>query len=279
MVKVKVRKKLESFEDRRIGHDSGRFKQDINIYRWFAVFIKCGLELEGKTFSIRGKNYKLKFDTNHKWWKLIDLKQIKKTTKLIKSDYKSVPKSIDQLFNGMFLTKYRNLFNEKRTIIGEADLQQDHTLMQIPDNYPIKSIISDVRHWYSQKEVKLRSHRQGRRKGETKGNTRGTADIQLDLTNEEVMKRLFHTLRIDQTNPNFTNLDIFFHRMKSMNKKFVIPEIVRTNRKGGRDTKTTQTTRGEYDSEIRSTQRDIRYYKTLLLNLSKGVFPKFDNLI
>ena len=179
----------------------------------------------------------------------------------------------------MFLTKYRNLFNEKRTIIGEADLQQDHTLMQIPDNYPIKSIISDVRHWYSQKEVKLRSHRQGRRKGETKGNTRGTADIQLDLTNEEVMKRLFHTLRIDQTNPNFTNLDIFFHRMKSMNKKFVIPQIVRTNRKGGRDTKTTQTTRGEYDSEIRSTQRDIRYYKTLLLNLSKGVFPKFDNLI
>ena len=74
----KVRKKLKSFEDRRIGHDSGRFKQDINIYRWFAVFIKCGLELEGKTFSIRGKNYKLKFDTNHKWWKLIDLKSIKK---------------------------------------------------------------------------------------------------------------------------------------------------------------------------------------------------------
>jgi len=179
---VKVRKKLKTFEDRRIGHDSGRFKQDINIYRWFAVFIKCGLELEGKSFSIRGKTHKLKFDTNHKWWKLIDLKQIKKTTKLIKPDYKSVPKSIDQLFNGMFLTKYRNLFNEKRTIIGEADLQQDHTLMQVPDNYPIKSILSDIRHWYSQKEVKLRNGK-GRKKGETKGNTRSTADIVLDLTN------------------------------------------------------------------------------------------------
>ena len=213
---VKVRKKLKSFEDRRIGHDSGRFKQDINIYRWFAVFIKCALELEGKSFVVRGKTHKLKFDTNHKWWKLIDLKQIKKTTKLIKSDYKSVPKSIDQLFNGMFLTKYRNLFNEKKTIIGEADVLQDHTLMQVPDNYPIKSILSDIRHWYSQKEVKLRSNRKGRQKGETKGNTRSTADIVLDLTNEEVMKRLFHTLRID---------------------------------------------------------------KILLLNLSKGVFPKFDNLI
>ena len=275
---VKVRKKLKTFEDRRIGHDSGRFKQDINIYRWFAVFIKCGLELEGKSFVVRGKTHKLKFDTNHKWWKLIDLKQIKKTTKLIKSDYKSVPKSIDQLFNGMFLTKYRNLFNEKRTIIGVADLQQDHTLMQVPDNYPIKSILSDIRHWYSQKEVKLRNGK-GRKKGETKGNTRSTADIVLDLTNEEVMKRLFHTLRIDQTNPKFTNLDIYFHRMKSMNKKFVIPNIVRSNMKGARDTRVTQTNRMEYDSDIRSTQRDIRYYKTLLLNLSKGVFPKFDNLI
>jgi hypothetical protein len=275
---VKVRKILKSFEDRRIGHDNGRFKQDINVYRWFAVFIKCGLELEGKTLSIRGKNYKLKFDTNHKWWKLIDLKSIKKTPKIIKSDYKSVPKSIDQLFNGMFMQKYRNLFNEKKTIIGEADILQDHTLMQIPENYPIKSILSDIRNWYSQKEVKLRV-KKGRQKGETKGNTRGSADILLDLTNEEVMKRLFHTLRIDQTNPDLTNLDIFFQRTKVMNKKFVIPEIVRTNRKGGRDTKTTQTTRGEYDSEIRSTQRDIRYYKILLLNLSKGVFPKFDNLI
>ena len=58
-----------------------------------------------------------------------------------------------------------------------------------------------------------------------------------------------------------------------------IPKIVRTNMKGARDTRTTQTSRMDYDSEIRSTQRDIRYYKILLFNLSKGVFPKFDNLI
>ena len=27
--------------------------QDINVYRWFAVFIKCALELEGKSFTIK----------------------------------------------------------------------------------------------------------------------------------------------------------------------------------------------------------------------------------
>ena len=151
--------------------------------------------------------------------------------------------------------------------------------MQVPDNYPTKSILSDIRHWYSQKEVKLRSNRQGKKKGETKGNTRGTADIMLDLTNEDVMKRLFHTLRIDQSMPDLTNLDIFFQRSKSLNKKFVIPEIVRSNKKGALGTRSTQTIRSDYDSQIRSTQRDIRFYKILLLNLAKGVFPKFDNLI
>ena len=277
---VRIRKKLKSYEDRRIGHDSGRFKQDINVYRWFAVFIKCALELEGKSFTIKGKVHKVKFDRSHKWWKLIDLKSIKKTTKLIKSDYKSVPKSIDQLFNGMFLPKYRNLFNEKTTIIDEAVVRQNHTLIQIPPNYPIKSIVSDIKHWYSKKEVKLRTRKT------KKGNSRSTADIVLDLTSEDVMKRLFHILRIDQTNPNFTNLDIYFHRTFIINKKHKfkngltgIPKIVRSNRKGARDTRVTQTIRTDYNSDIRSTQRDIRYYKILLLNLCKGVFPKCDNLI
>ena len=64
-----------------------------------------------------------------------------------------------------------------------------------------------------------------------------------------------------------------------MNKKFVIPEIVRSNMKGARDTRVTQTNRQEFESQIRSTQRDIKYYKILLLNLAKGVFPKFDSLI
>jgi len=173
----------------------------------------------------------------------------------------------------MFLPKYRNLFNEKTTIIDEAVVRQNHTLIQIPPNYPIKSIVSDIKHWYSKKEVKLRTRKT------KKGNSRSTADIVLDSTNEDVMKRLFHILRINQTMTNLTNLDIYFQRMKSMNKKFVIPQIVRSNMKGALGTKSTQTNRMDFDSEIRSTQRDIRYYKILLLNLGKGVFPKFDNVI
>ena len=270
---VRKRKILKQIIRRRIGHEGGRFVQDINVYRWFSVFIKCALELEGKSFTIKGKVHKLKFDRSHNWWKLIDLKSIAKTKKLIVADYKSVPKSIDQLFNGMFLRKHRDLFNEKSTIIDEAVIRDNHTLVQIPPNYSIKKVISDIKYWYSQKEVKMKFVNRG------KGKQTNNADIVLDLTNEEVMKRLFQTLRIDQSNPDLTNLDIFFQRSKAMNKKFVIPEIVRSNRKGARDTRSTQTTRGEYDSEIRSTQRDIRFYKILLLNLAKGTFPKFDNII
>ena len=180
----------------------------------------------------------------------------------------------------MFLSKYRNLFNEKSTIFDEAVIRKDYSTIQIPPNYSIKKIVADVKYWYSKKEVKLKFVNRG------KGKQVNNADIVLELTNEDVMKRLFHTLRIDQTNPNFTNLDIYFHRTFIINKKHKfkngltgIPKIVRSNRKGARDTRVTQTIRTDYNSDIRSTQRDIRYYKILLLNLSKGVFPKFDNVI
>ena len=173
----------------------------------------------------------------------------------------------------MFLSKYRNLFNEKSTIFDEAVIRKDYSTIQIPPNYSIKKIVADVKYWYSKKEVKLRTRKT------KKGNSRSTADIVLDLTSEDVMKRLFHILRINQTMTNLTNLDIYFQRMKSMNKKFVIPDIQRINAKGGVGGKTTKTSRQDYESEIRSTQRDIRFYKILLLNLCKGVFPKCDNLI
>ena len=271
---VKRRKILKQKVSRRIGQDGDRLVQDINVYRWFSVFIKCALELEGKSFTIKNKVHKLKFDSNHKWWKLIDLKQIKKTQKLIKQDYKLVPKNIDQLFNGLFMPKYRELFNEKSTIFETAVIKQGYSVIQVPPNYPSYKMIADIKHWYSQKEVKMKFQNVG------KGKSTNNADIVLDThTSEDLMKRLFHTLRIDQTMPNLTNLDKYFQRTKIMNKKFVIPEIVRSNMKGARDTRVTQTNRQEFESQIRSTQRDIKYYKILLLNLAKGVFPKFDSLI
>jgi hypothetical protein len=102
------------------------------------------IRVRGKSFTIKGKVHKVKFDRSHKWWKLIDLKSMGKSSRIINSNYKLVPKQIDKLFNGMFLPKYRNLFNEKTTIIDEAVVRQNHTLIQIPPNYPIKSIVSDI---------------------------------------------------------------------------------------------------------------------------------------
>jgi len=277
---VTRRKVLKQKVSRRIGHDGDRLIQDINAYRWFCVFIKSALELEGKSFTIKGKVHKLKFDRDHKWWKFIDLKQIKKTPKLINPNYKLVPKNIDQLFNGMFMPKYRKLFNEKSTLFDEA-VRDGYTVIQVPPNYASYKMIADIKSWYSKKEVKLKFQ------NVAKGKSTSNADIILDThSSEDLMKRLFHTLRIDQTNPKFTNLDIYFHRTFSINKSHVfkngskgIPKIERSNMKGARDTRVTQTNRMDYDSEIRSTQRDIKYYKILLLNLGKGVFPKFDNLI
>ena len=171
---VKRRKILKQKVSRRIGQDGDRLVQDINVYRWFSVFIKCALELEGKSFTIKNKVHKLKFDSNHKWWKLIDLKQIKKTPKLIKQDYKLVPKNIDQLFSGLFMLKYRELFNEKSTIFETADIKQGYSVIQVPPNYPSYKMIADIKHWYSQKEVKMKFQNVG------KGKSTNNADIVLD---------------------------------------------------------------------------------------------------
>jgi hypothetical protein len=270
---VKSRKILKQKVSRRIGHKGDRLVQDINVYRWFCVFIKCALELEGKSFTVSNKVHKLKFDRNHKWWKMIDLKQIKKASKLINPNYKLVPKNIDQLFNGMFMPKYRELFNEKSTLFDEA-VRTGYSVIQVPPNYPSYKMIADIKHWYSKKEVKLKFQNVG------KGKSNNNADIVLDThTSEDLMKRLFQTLRIDQTMPKLNNLEKYFERTEVLDKKFKRPEIVRSNMKGARDTRVTQTNRMDFISQIRSTQRDIKYYKILLLNLGKGVFPKFDNLV
>ena len=134
---VKSRKILKQKVSRRIGHKGDRLVQDINVYRWFCVFIKCALELEGKSFTVSNKVHKLKFDRNHKWWKMIDLKQIKKASKLINPNYKLVPKNIDQLFNGMFMPKYRELFNEKSTLFDEA-VRTGYSVIQVPPNIGIQ---------------------------------------------------------------------------------------------------------------------------------------------
>ena len=63
---AKVRKKKRSYDDRRLGRDFKRQSQDINVYRWFAVFIKMALELEGQTFKVHNKIHKVKFILENK---------------------------------------------------------------------------------------------------------------------------------------------------------------------------------------------------------------------
>ena len=259
--------------DRRIGRDDSRLTEDINMYRWFCVFIKCALELEGKTFKIRGKNYKVKFNRNHKWWKDINLKSFPKRPKFIRFNYYKLQADIKRL-SDPFISKHKHLFEEKSTLINVAtkSVPRDYDTLHIPPNYPIMKILSDVRKFYSGKEVKLSS---GRKKKSAKGYN---ADIVLGDSNEQLMKRLFHTLSISQSRPDLTGLDVYFNVQKRMNKNFVIPKIERVNASGAIGSRT-RTTRGDYESENRSTMRDMRWSKIILINLCNGVFPELDKII
>jgi hypothetical protein len=273
VAKVKVRRKKGLIEDRRRGSDDKLLTQDINLYRWFAVFTKCALELEGQTFTLRDKTYPIKFDKNHKWWKLIDLKSFPKSPKFIRFENKLLPSQQSKLFGG-FHKRYRDLFLEKSTIIGQASkVPHDYSSFHFPPDYPVRQMLSDVKNFYKNKEVKLKSGR--KKRGEQ---SRYNADIVLNDSTESLMKRLFHTLSLDQSSPDLTNLDLFFNIQKRMYKTFKIPEITRKNA-GTWDGRSTRSSRQDYESNIRSTQRDKRHYKTLILNLCKGQFPKIDKLI
>ena len=271
--------------DRRLGRDDTRLTEDINIYRWFCVFIKCALELEGKTFKIRGKNYKVKFNRNHKWWKDINLKSFPKRPKFIRFNYYKLQADIKRL-SDPFIAKHKHLFVEKSTLINVAtkSVPRDYDTLHIPPNYPIMKILSDVRKFYSDKEVKLSS---GRKKKSDKGQEGYNADIVLGDSNEQLMRRLFHTLSISQHWGHFqgrkfkntyTSLDVYFNVQKRMNKNFVIPKIERVNASGAIGSRT-RTTRGDYESENRSTMRDMRWSKIILINLCNGVFPELDKII
>ena len=54
---MKKRIKKKYTEDRRLGKDRARSGQDINIYRWFSLFLKITKELEDKQvkFDLFGK--------------------------------------------------------------------------------------------------------------------------------------------------------------------------------------------------------------------------------
>ena len=275
---VKTRKAKEAREDRRVGKDLKRLPQDINIYRWFSVYIKCIKELEGRTLTIRSKKYKVGF-SSHKWWDIIDPKSIPITPRFIRESNTNLPRDIDRFFNVNFWHNNRDVFLDKTTIFPEADIietPKDYNTFHFPKDYPIKKHIADLKQWYKSSELITKKVRGRSISG---ANTKHNAQIVLDNSSEEILKRLFHTLRIELTNEKLTNLDIYFQVQKAMYKKFQIPEITRKNAQTGIGGKTTRTSRADYEYEIRKTQRDRRFVKILLINLSNGAFPKLDRLI
>ena len=283
MVKKQGKRTSWNVELRRIGTDNSRISNDINTYRWFFVFLKMSLELEGTTFTISNKKHTLKFDNKHNWWKLINLNSIRKMPKLIKEDSKGQSSVIKKMFNDLW-GKYKPLFIEKGVILGRnEDVPNDYDSYHFPPTYTLREKLSAVKLNAMGKEVKFKAGRNI--KGKSR---RSNADIILSDTTELLMKRLFHILRLDMSVEKMKSIDLFFKVNKIMNKNFIVPEIVRASayaEKGdGYATRGATGIRpssnvGEFNSNIRTTQRDRRQVKVLLINLSKGIFPKIDKVL
>ena len=252
--------RIKTVEQRRIlDRDFSKLVVDRPVYRWFAVWSKVLKELEGQNIEVRGKKYKLGF-SNHKWWKYINTNKIPKSPKFIRPDNKNLPRDINA-FSNSFFNKYRDYFIERTTIVGSAgEVPNDYESFHFPPTLPIRDRLEIVRMQYSKKENK---------------DTRHTADIVLDQTEESLMKRLFHTFRLDMTRDDLTNLDLYFQVEKIMRKGFVIPKIERVNATGAIGSRQ-RTTRGEFESSIRKTQRDRRFAK-ILFHLIQGLHTLKDH--
>ena len=177
-----------------------------------------------------------------------------------------------------FEAKYKHLFVEKSTIFNpmKNEIPSDYEVIAFPKDYPIRKRISDMRLNYKEKEVKLK---RGRKKIGKEKDSKTNADIVLENSSEELMRRLFNTLSIAKSQPKIRNLDIHFQVRKRIFKES-IPTIEKLKSasgliKGAR----VRTTRQKYDAKIRATQRDRRWAKILLINLCNGVFPKIDKVI
>jgi len=279
---VRIRREKKTVEVRRRGVDGKKQAQDLGVYRWFAVCIKLALELEGQSFSIHKKKQTIKFDRTHKWWKLIDLKSFPKSPKFLRFDNKLMASQQSKLFNDYFYPKYRDLFLEKETLVGEAVHRspEDYFTVHFPRNYSLTSMTYDLKKLYADREQGLQKTKGKKSKGDT---SKFNAEIVLNDTggNDLLLKRLFNTITIDLSSPDLSNLDIHFQVQKRMYKNFVIPEIERLNAKvkGDINMRSTRTNSEDYRSQWRMTQRDRRSAKILLINLCKGVFPKIDKVI
>ncbi len=248
-------------EQRRLSkRDFSQLSVDRTVYRWFGVWIKVLKELEGQSVQYSNKKHKLGF-SNHKWWKQINTNKIPKTPKFIRPDIKNLPRDINN-FGNAFFDRYRHLFLEKMPIFDPREnIPEDYDTFSFPPNMPIRDRLQIVREKYKQKEVKRTSN---------------TAEIELrGFDSEQLMKRIFHTFRLEMSTDFGTNLDLNFAVQKIMNKNFVKPQIIKIPRTGAPGSRQRSNV-SKFDYNIRQTQRDRLWARRLLVNLGKGEFPRYN---
>jgi len=266
-------RKRKDVDTRRRGHDDRRMATDIHICRWFSLFLKITKELEDRKVKLElfGKQHLVKLNRSENWFKKIDLNKLPKTPKFLRFEFKNYYKDTSSYFDNYFWLKYRDLFQEPKTQFiqnfNNVDMDK-YDVVIVPKHFSQREARSDFLNLYQQKEVKLKK---GRKKT---GESRHKADIVLTGAKDEVLKRLFHIFRISQTkNDEMTNLDIYSNYQNQIFKRPLI-QVVRKTKDSGKEK-----TKDDYESQIRSTQRDIRQAKILILNLCKGHFPITDKLL
>ena len=269
-----------SLVGRRMGDDGQQMSSDIHIYRWFSCFLKITKELEdNKTiFELNGKKYPIKIDRSHSWFTKIDVNSFPKDIKLIQFQREGISTQIKKFFDDYFWKEYRNLFQEPKSfIVKEKDKVNTnlYDLIAVPKHFSFKERQYDFRNLY--KNIK-----QPISKGRSKTNTRHRADIVIENARDLVLKRLFHTIRLElsreeeikKTKKKLTGFDI------CNEVRFItlgIPKIEVTTVKTFDRYK--KTNKSQIESLQRATYRDIKWGKYLILNLCKGHFPIYDKIL
>jgi len=265
---------------RRQGKDGQLMSSDIHIYRWFSCFLKIIKELEDRreVFTFNGKKYPVKVDRSHSWFKKIDLNSLPKQIKILQYQNKGISYQIKKLFDDYFWKEYRNLFQEPRSfIVKDKDKVNSnlYDLVAIPKHYNFKQRQYDLRNLYKSIGHQFPTSRK-------KNDTRHRADIVIENARDLVLKRLFHTIRLElsreeeikKTKKKLTGFDI------CNEVRFItlgIPKIEVTTVKTFDRYK--KTNKSQIESLQRATYRDIKWGKYLILNLCKGHFPIYDKII
>jgi hypothetical protein len=268
-----------SLVGRKMGDDGQQMSSDIHIYRWFSCFLKITKELEDnkETFELNNKKYPIKIDRTHPWFTKIDVNSLPKNIKLIRYENRGNSYQIKKLFDNFFWKKYRNLFQEPKSfVVKERDKVNSnlYDLVAIPKHYNFKERQYALGKLYKNINQPFQNSRK-------KTDTRHKAEIVIENARDNVLKRLYHTMRLElskeeeekKKNKKITGFDIC-NEVRFI--CFGIPKMeVKTIKTFDRNKKTNKS---EIDALLRSTYRDIKWGKHLILNLCKGYFPIYDKL-